>query len=146
MQELLGLEFKREKVFSRKYSFKTWEILLQCAVTSNAFYRFYRYWNHFYSSFNWITRYFWKICNGCYSSKSEYIYILSSKLSTDNSIFKEFIDQLMEGRQLDKNYWDNKYFENTTSPSQAWYDLALGHPQQMQKKFIMGCLNVWKSN
>jgi hypothetical protein len=78
-------------------------------------------------------------------ANSDYIYILSSKTGSENYNFQGIYRSTDGGTTFTVRNSTTNIFENTTSPSQAWYDLALAVSSTNADEIYTGCLNVWKS-
>ena len=115
------------------------------AVTSNAFYRSTDTGTTFTQVSTGLPATSGRFVMDVTPANPEYIYILSSKLSTDNYNFQGIYRSTDGGTTFTARNTTTNIFENTTSPSQAWYDLALGISSTNAEEIYTGCLNVWKS-
>lgn len=76
----------------------------------------------------------------------DYIYILSSKIGSENYNFQGIYRSTDGGTTFTARNTTTNIFENSGSPSQAWFDLALSVSSTNADEIYTGCLNVWKSN
>ena len=115
------------------------------AVTSNAFYRSTDTGTTFTQVSTGLPATSGRFVMDVTPANPEYIYILSSKLSSDNYSFQGIYRSIDGGTTFTARNTTTNIFENSTSPSQAWYDLALGVSSINAEEIYTGCLNVWKS-
>lgn len=74
-----------------------------------------------------------------------YIYILSSKTGSEDYNFQGIYRSTDGGTTFTARNTTTNIFENSGSPSQAWFDLALAASPTNAEEIYTGCLNVWKS-